>query len=122
MYVVKTGQVCILIDPGLTLAEANAAESTSGAGSRTGDGTRAASSTGAASEPTTGSEIDTKKLVQVRRPAAGLLGGTEAVDSNDGTLGGGCGVRFSPPQSLKAVYERVNQVVQQQQLHASSDA
>jgi hypothetical protein len=60
MYVLKSGQVCILIDPSMTLEEANAAEGAGVEGRRTQQ-----SSGGGAAELPGGNEIDTKKLVQV---------------------------------------------------------
>jgi creatinine amidohydrolase/Fe(II)-dependent formamide hydrolase-like protein len=62
-------QVCILIDPSQTLAEANANDSSSSSsdGSKSAAAQRAATSSngGAAPEPTTASDLDTNKLVQV---------------------------------------------------------
>lgn len=57
MYVLKSGQVCILIDPSMTLAEGAGAEGSS----------RDDRSGGAREAVPSGNEIDTKKLVQVRR-------------------------------------------------------
>jgi hypothetical protein len=60
MYVIKSGQVCILIDPSMTLAEGAGAEGSS----------RDDRSAGAREAGAGGNEIDTKKLVQVRQDVA----------------------------------------------------
>lgn len=59
MYVLKSGQVCILIDPSMTLAEGAGAEG-SGRDDKSG-GARSGEAV------PSGNEIDTKKLVQVRQ-------------------------------------------------------
>jgi hypothetical protein len=63
MYVLKSGQVCILIDPSMTLEETNAAAGGGVEGRRT----QQSSGGGGAPELPSGDEIDTKKLVQVSR-------------------------------------------------------
>lgn len=67
-------QVCILIDPSQTLAEANASDSSSSSdGGKPAAAQRAATSSNgtAAPEPTTASDLDTKKLVQVTESHTG---------------------------------------------------
>jgi len=59
-------QVCILIDPSLTLAETTAADDSSGDGSRKGPGHGSSSGGGGGgTEGPLSNEVDTKKLVQV---------------------------------------------------------
>lgn len=58
-------QVCILIDPSLTLAETTTADDSSGDGGRKGPGYGSSSGGGGGSEAPLGNEVDTKKLVQV---------------------------------------------------------
>lgn len=74
MYVLKAGQVCILIDPSMTLAETNAAaDSSSGSGEDKKSEAQRSSGGGASEVASAGDTIDTKKLVQVGMMSVSLV-------------------------------------------------
>lgn len=80
MFVVKSGQVCILIDPSLTLAEGGTASASSGPKSgaaQQSSGTTTSNSTGngCGSDSSNVADLDTKRLVQVSSHLSGKKAG-----------------------------------------------
>lgn len=74
MYVLKSGQVCILIDPSMTLADSSAAaDSSSGSGEDKKSEAQRSSGGGASEVVSAGDTIDTKKLVQVGLMSVSLV-------------------------------------------------